>query len=148
MERMEDMQKNISAGVQPQVAASGPDEQKGKSNKSDNLTRLEKLEARMAKLRRQMALEKRKESDKQRKERTHRLVRTGGLVEMVLGEDVDAGLLTGILMKSRSLFEQYDSERSRELKAAGDRLIAEREAAAKTRSRSVAEAAEDERHAV
>ena len=61
------------------------------------MTALEKLLAKKEKLDRQIALAKRKDSEKKRKERAHRLIREGGLVEMILGENVDAGLLTGLL---------------------------------------------------
>lgn len=93
------------------------------------LSRLEKLEARMEKVRRQIALERRKESERARKERTHRLIRRGGLVEMVLGEEVDAGLLVGLLLAKKSMFEKDAalSGEAREMKLRGDRLIAERE---------------------
>ena len=84
------------------------------SDTDKELSHLEKLEARMAKLRMQIAKEKKKESAKVRKERTHRLIKKGGLVEMVWGDSVDAGLLVGLLD-------------SRKLKARGDRLRAERE---------------------
>lgn len=94
------------------------------------LSRLEKLEAKMAQVKRQIALERRKESERARKERTHRLIRRGGLVEMVLGEHVDAGLLVGVLLKNQQLFEEGSGQGSEafELKRLGDGLIAEREA--------------------
>lgn len=94
------------------------------------LSRLEKLEAKMEKVKRQIALERRRESERARKERTHRLIRRGGLVEMVLGEDVDAGLLVGLLLAKKSMFERDSALSSEvsEMKLRGDRLIAEREA--------------------
>ena len=94
------------------------------------LSRLEKLEAKMAQVKRQIALERRKESERARKERTHRLIRRGGLVEMVLGEHVDAGLLVGVLLKNQQLFEEGSGQGGEafELKRRGDGLIAEREA--------------------
>lgn len=97
------------------------------------LSRLEKLEAKMEKVKRQIALERRRESEKARKERTHRLIRRGGLVEMVLGENVDAGLLVGLLLAKKSMFENDSalSSEASEMKRHGDRLIAEREAAQK-----------------
>lgn len=97
------------------------------------LSRLEKLEAKMEKVKRQIALERRRESEKARKERTHRLIRRGGLVEMVLGENVDAGLLVGLLLAKKSMFENDSalSSEASEMKLRGDRLIAEREAAQK-----------------
>lgn len=95
-------------------------------------SRLDKLEARMLKLRQMIAKEKRRDSEKKRKERTHRLIKRGGLVEMVLGDNVDAGLLTGLLAKNKALFENATSPQAVELKAIGDRLISEQEAANKS----------------
>jgi len=97
------------------------------SDNDKELTHLEKLEARMAKLRMQIAKEKKKESAKQRKERTHRLIKKGGLVEMVLGDSVDTGLLVGLLDSRKDIFQDPESSQARDLKARGDRLIAERE---------------------
>lgn len=96
---------------------------------AEEQSKLEKLVARAEKLKRQIALEKRKDSDKKRKARTHRLIREGGLVEMILGESVDAGLLTGLLESKKSLFDLNNTDNSevRELKALGDRIIAEHE---------------------
>lgn len=45
--------------------------------------------------------ELKKESDRKRKERTHRLIKSGGIVEMVLGSEVDKGLLTGLLLENK-----------------------------------------------
>ena len=105
------------------------------------LSRLEKLEAKMEKVKRQIALERRRESEKARKERTHRLIRRGGLVEMVLGENVDAGLLVGLLLAKKPMFEQDSalSSEASEMKLRGDRLIAEREAAQKGGNKKDAE---------
>lgn len=97
------------------------------SDNDKELSHLEKLEARMAKLRMQIAKEKKKESAKVRKERTHRLIKKGGLVEMVWGDSVDAGLLVGLLDSRRELIQNPESGQARELKARGDKLIAERE---------------------
>ncbi|MBQ1856339.1 MULTISPECIES: conjugal transfer protein TraD [Selenomonas] len=97
------------------------------SDTDKELSHLEKLEARMAKLRMQIAKEKKKESAKVRKERTHRLIKKGGLVEMVWGDSVDAGLLVGLLDSRKELIQNPESGQARELKARGDKLIAERE---------------------
>lgn len=102
-------------------------------------SRLDKLEARMLKLRQMIAKEKRRDSEKKRKERTHRLIKRGGLIEMVLGENVDAGLLTGLLAKNKALFENATSPQAVELKAIGDRLISEQEAANKSNKAKASE---------
>ena len=91
------------------------------------LTKLEKLEAKLAQMKRQIALERKKESDKKRRERTHRLIRHGGLIEMILGESVDAGTLAGLLDMKKAVFLSGSGE-ALEWKRRGDRIIAEREA--------------------
>ena len=92
------------------------------------LTKLEKLEAKLAQMKRQIAIERKKESDKKRRERTHRLIRHGGLIEMILGESVDAGTLAGLLAAKKEVFLSGTGE-ALEWKRSGDRIIAEREAA-------------------
>ena len=92
------------------------------------LTKLEKLEAKLAQMKRQIAIERKKESDKKRRERTHRLIRHGGLIEMILGESVDAGTLAGLLDMKKAVFLSGSGE-ALEWKRRGDRIIAEREAA-------------------
>ena len=91
------------------------------------LTKLEKLEAKLAQMKRQIAIERKKESDKKRRERTHRLIRHGGLIEMILGESVDAGTLAGLLDMKKAVFLSGSGE-ALEWKRRGDRIIAEREA--------------------
>lgn len=91
------------------------------------LTKLEKLEAKMAHMKRLIAIERKKESDKKRRERTHRLIRHGGLIEMILGESVDAGTLAGLLDMKKAVFLSGSGE-ALEWKRRGNRIIAEREA--------------------
>lgn len=59
----------------------------------------------------------------ERRERTHKLIQLGGLCQMVLGSDVDAGLLTGILIKNKAVFLSGDLE----IKLLGDTYISEKE---------------------
>ena len=46
---------------------------------------------------------------------------------MVWGDSVDAGLLVGLLDSRKELIQNPESGQARELKARGDKLIAERE---------------------
>lgn len=82
----------------------------------------------------------------ERKVRNHRLIETGALVEKILGESVDKGILAGLLNKYRDLFG--GSGAAIEIKIAGDTLIsqweAEKEAAKAARKRKAAEPAEAE----
>ena len=55
----------------------------------------------------------------ERRERTHKLIKLGGLCQMVYGTDIDAGLLTGILIKNKEVFASGDSE----IKLLGDTCI-------------------------
>jgi len=98
------------------------------AQEAHELTKLEKLEAKMEKMKRLIAIERKKESDKKRRERTHRLIRHGGLIEMILGESVDAGTLAGLLATKKDVFLSGTGE-ALEWKRRGDRIIAEREAA-------------------
>lgn len=73
----------------------------------------------------------------ERRVRNHRLIETGALVEKILGESVDKGVLAGLLDKYKGLFD--GSGAAVELKIAGDSLIsqweAEKEAAKAARKR-------------
>lgn len=77
----------------------------------------------------------------ERKVRNHRLIETGALVEKILGESVDKGILAGLLDKYKGLFD--GSGAAVEIKIAGDSLIsrweAEKEAAKAARKRRAAE---------
>ena len=77
----------------------------------------------------------------ERKVRHHRLIETGALVEKILGESVDKGILAGLLDKYKELFD--GSGAAYEIKLAGDSLIsrweAEKEAAKKATRRKLAE---------
>lgn len=77
----------------------------------------------------------------ERKVRNHRLIETGALVEKILGESVDKGILAGLLDKYKELFD--GSGVAYEIKLAGDNLIsrweAEKEAAKKATRRKLAE---------
>ena len=77
----------------------------------------------------------------ERKVRNHRLIETGALVEKILGESVDKGILAGLLDKYKELFDGCGA--AYEIKLAGDSLIsrweAEKEAAKKATRRKLAE---------
>lgn len=62
-------------------------------------------------------------SEAERKARTRRLIQLGGLCQMVLGDTIDAGLLTGLLIKNKNIFENGNAE----IKLLGDTLISEKE---------------------
>lgn len=109
----------VDAGAAVSADAAAPE--------AHELTKLEKLEAKLAQMKRLIAIERKKESDKKRRERTHRLIRHGGLIEMILGESVDAGTLAGLLDMKKAVFLSGSGE-ALEWKRRGDRIIAEREA--------------------
>lgn len=71
----------------------------------------------------------------ERKVRNHRLIETGALVEKILGESVDKGILAGLLDKYKGYFD--GSGAAMEIKIAGDTLIScwEAEKAAEKLSR-------------
>lgn len=117
---MDEEMLQATAEPQPQVIT-------GKTEAAPQ-TRLERLEARMAAVKKQIAEERKKEAQKQRRERSHRLIRCGGLVEMILGENVDPGTLAGLLAVSKEAFLAQNGE-AQAWKRRGDAIIAEREAA-------------------
>lgn len=82
----------------------------------------------------------------ERRVRNHRLIEIGALVEKVLGESVDKGILTGLLDSNRELFN--GSGAAYEIKIAGDTLISrweeERKAAKKAGRKKLAEAEQGE----
>lgn len=122
MEELQTDAKNAADAVHTAI------ETEEAAQEAHELTKLEKLEAKLAQMKRQIAIERKKESDKKRRERTHRLIRHGGLIEMILGESVDAGTLAGLLAVKKDVFLSGTGE-ALEWKRHGDRIIAEREAA-------------------
>lgn len=62
----------------------------------------------------------------ERKVRNHRLIETGALVEKILGENIDKGILAGLLDKYKAYFD--GSGAAVEIKIAGDSLISRWEA--------------------
>lgn len=72
----------------------------------------------------------------ERKVRNHRLIETGAIVEKIIGENVDKGILAGLIDKYKYLFN--GSGAAQEIKIAGDTLISrweEEKKAAKKKSR-------------
>ena len=57
----------------------------------------------------------------ERRVRNHRLIETGAIVEKILGENADKGILAGLLDKYKDLFN--GSGAGYEIKIAGDTLI-------------------------
>lgn len=86
-----------------------------------------KLESKIEELMKLVKTKKSQAKAAERKERTHRLILHGGLVEMVLGNSFDKGLLVGLLSKYRDVFSLEQSDNYIDLKREGDRLIAEAE---------------------
>lgn len=118
------------------------------------LAKLKTLEAENA-ARENAAAEKLKKLREERKElsmqlsalerrvRNHRLIETGAIVEKILGENVDKGILAGLLDKYKDLFN--GSGAGYEIKIAGDTLISrweEEKKAARGRGRRKVEAAD------
>lgn len=118
------------------------------------LAKLKTLEAENA-ARENAAAEKLKKLREERKElsmqlsalerrvRNHRLIETGAIVEKILGENADKGILAGLLDKYKDLFN--GSGAGYEIKIAGDTLIGrweEEKKAAKIKSRRKVETAD------
>ena len=79
----------------------------------------------------------------ERRVRNHRLIETGAIVEKILGENADKGILAGLLDKYKDLFN--GSGAGYEIKIAGDTLISrweEEKKAAKIKSRRKVETAD------
>ena len=79
----------------------------------------------------------------ERRARNHRLIETGAIVEKILGENADKGILAGLLDKYKDLFN--GSGAGYEIKIAGDTLISrweEEKKAAKIKSRRKVETAD------
>ena len=107
-----------------------------KAQEAENVARENAMAEKLKKLR-----EERKElgvqrSALERKVRAHRLIATGAIVEKIIGENVDKGILAGLIDKYKDLFN--GSGAGYEIKIAGDTLISrweEEKKAAKTKSR-------------
>lgn len=89
----------------------------------------EKLQAQLAKIKKEYAAVRNQRSEEERKERTRQLIELGGLVRMVLGDVVDKGVLAGVLLKNKGYFNGTTD--NVEIKYSGDAFISEREAAKK-----------------
>ena len=118
------------------------------------LAKLKTLEAENA-ARENAAAEKLKKLREERKElsmqlsalerrvRNHRMIETGAIVEKILGENADKGILAGLLDKYKDLFN--GSAAGYEIKIAGDTLISrweEEKKAARGRGRRKVETAD------
>lgn len=109
-----------------------------KAQEAENVARENAMAEKLKKLR-----EERKElgvqrSALERKVRAHRLIETGAIVEKIIGENVDKGILAGLIEKYKYLFNGNGSGAAQEIKIAGDTLISrweEERKAAKIKSR-------------
>jgi len=68
--------------------------------------------------------DEKKRSTEERKARNHRLIKLGALVDVAGLDDKSAGEVLGLLLMGK----EFDAEKWNVLKAAGDALLAEREA--------------------
>ena len=60
------------------------------------------------------------------------MIKLAGNIHLVLGSEVDAGLLIGVLLENKLIFE--NPAEFAEIKLKGDKLISEREAEKKKRA--------------
>ena len=96
--------------------------------------RIKKLEEQIAKKKAALIREKGRQSEKERKARTRKLIQIGGLAEVAELVDADPGFLLGHLMQAKDISpESGDWKR---LKAKGDSVLKEREAARKKQSKT------------
>ena len=96
--------------------------------------RIKKLEEQIAKKKAALIREKGRQSEKERKARTRKLIQIGGLAEVAELIDADPGFLLGHLMQAKDISpESGDWKR---LKAQGDSVLKEREAARKKQSKT------------
>ena len=96
--------------------------------------RIKKLEEQIAKKKAALIREKGRQSEKERKARTRKLIQIGGLAEVAELVDADPGFLLGHLMQGKDISpESGDWKR---LKAKGDSVLKEREAARKKQSKT------------
>lgn len=85
----------------------------------------ERLKEKAERLLSQARQKKSQASELARKARTRRLIEHGGLIEKLLGEHYDKGLLVGIINEYKDAFQPGEVEEYLDLKRNGDRLIAE-----------------------
>lgn len=108
-----------------------------KAQQADNSASFDAATERLKKLREERKNLQTEIAELERKARNHRLIEIGALVEKILGESVDRGILAGLLDREKNLFD--GSGNAYEIKLAGDSLIsrweAERQAAKAARGR-------------
>lgn len=114
-----------------------------KAQEEENTARENAVAEKLKKLReerRELSIQR---SALERRVRNHRLIETGALVEKILGENIDKGILAGLIDKYKDLFD--GSGAAYGIKIAGDTLISrweEEKKAAKTRGRRTIEEAD------
>lgn len=96
---------------------------------TSNNDKVRKLEELIAKKKAELIREKGRLSQKARKERTRKLIQVGGLAEIAQLGESDPGFLLGCLLKAAQV--ETDSGEWKILKAKGDSILKEREAARK-----------------
>lgn len=90
---------------------------------------IEKKKKALDELRKLQRRELAAERERERKERTRRLIITGANIEKVLGFVPDMGLLLGLVSLNKELFGKADSnEKALEYKLAGDEILKQLEA--------------------
>lgn len=103
-------------------------------NKEAAAEKIKKLEEQIAKKKAALIREKGRLSEKERKARTRKLIQIGGLAELAGLADAEPGFLLGYLMEAAKV--SPDSAEWRRLKAKGDSVLNEREAARKKQSKA------------
>lgn len=99
-----------------------------------NKDKVRKLEELIAKKKAELIREKGRLSEKARKDRTRKLIQIGGLAEIAGLTESDPGFLLGYLMKATQI--ETNSGEWKILKAKGDSVLKEREAARKMKKAS------------
>lgn len=85
---------------------------------------IEKKKKALDELRKLQKRELAAERERERKERTRRLIITGANIEKILGFVPDMGLLLGLVSLNKELFGKADSdEKALEYKLAGDEIL-------------------------
>lgn len=103
-------------------------------NKEAAAKKIRRLEEQIAKKKAALIREKGRLSEKERKARTRNLIQIGGLAEIAELAESDHGFLLGYLMQAKDI--SPDSGDWKRLKAKGDSILKEREAARKKQSRA------------
>jgi hypothetical protein len=96
----------------------------------DPTAKMKKLEELIAKKKAELLRERGRLSEQARKNRMRRLIQVGELAEWANVLDQDNGFLLGVLLRAKEI--AVDSPEWQAMKAAGDKVLQEREAKRKT----------------